>query len=552
MKEKSHPLEKAQPEFKNSKVENYLKKLKKFSKSFLQRGTGLVGILFLFIVITVGISGNRIKNPPSSLYSGKQAQPKAPLWASIWGQKPVHDQRLVSHKFESTSSCTAVKNFKIKRKVNTGEHFIDAQCGIQKHHLSFNFSGVYRNQNYNSTKSIASALIVASSSFQWEYDIPPNGYDFLFKYRTLVSSINKSRQSNSYDWSFTPYIKSRRVNNMKLFLEDVSGINIPKGIHKKSYGIQLSSPVPKMNSTHWETWKGSLSRRIWVKIFETCSKLEINYVANFKWKKPSSKPHFQPKISIQLDNIELIAKGYYGGIFGTSPTGHNLYGLIAVGVKNSLLLGGVTSLVMLSLGVTLGLVSGFYRGKIDEVTMRIADILLSVPNLPIMMVMTMVFSRGGISRIWGIVIVVAFMSWARTARFIRSQVLVEREKPYIETAKASGVPSFHIIFKHLLPNIIGVLLYQIIISLQRVIFITAGLSFLGLGPANWLSLGKIMQNSIVIQKKDIQAFHFWLDSFFPGWWFAFFPGFILVLLLLGLLLIGMAFQDIYQFSSYDY
>lgn len=552
MNKESHPLEEEQTEYRSANVKPSIDKLIEFSKTFLQKKTGLIGILLIFIVITIGITGNIIKDPPSTLYAGKTHYPKAPVWANIWSEKPVSDQKLISHTFEKSSSLNDERTFKIKRKVITDRNIIDAGYSVENNHLIFNFSGVTQTNTDSSTKSSPHALIVASSSFQWDYDNPPNDYNFNFNYKTLIRSRNKENISNNFTWSFTTYIKSKKVNDMKLFLNNVANLEIPNEIYSQEYGIQLTSSLPKSNTTIWRQKEAFLPPRIWTEVFESFSDFEINYVANFKWKEPVGKHQSHPNLSIHLDNIELIAKGYFGGIFGTSPTGHDLYGLIAVGVKNSLLLGAFTSSIMIFLGFTLGLISGFYRGKIDEITMRIADILLSIPNLPIMIVITMLFSRGGVGKIWGIVIVVAFMSWARPARFIRSQVLTEREKPYVETAKASGVPSLHIVFKHLFPNIIGVILYQVIISLQRVVLIIAGLSFLGLGPANWLSLGKIIQNSLVLLQEDITAFRLWFDSFFPGWWYVFFPGFILVVFLLGLLFAGITFQDMYQFSSRDY
>jgi peptide/nickel transport system permease protein len=190
-----------------------------------------------------------------------------------------------------------------------------------------------------------------------------------------------------------------------------------------------------------------------------------------------------------------------------------LYGLIW-GSRTAFLLGfsivGVTFLV----GLSVGLVAGYFGGWIDDLLMRLTEIVFSLPSLVLMIVLVTIFGSGLVN----VAISIMLVGWAGYARLIRGEVLRVRDLEYVESARALGASDLRIILRHVLPNSLTTLAVQVALDFGSVVLIAAGLSFIGLGaPIGFADWGQLINFSqaYIIGPPDAPL-RYWFVSFFPG------------------------------------
>jgi len=255
------------------------------------------------------------------------------------------------------------------------------------------------------------------------------------------------------------------------------------------------------------------------------------------------RPVFGDKINISwyIDNMVIEIQDKYYGLMGTDKNGRDIFAMIVDGLKISLLVGFIATFANIAIGVTLGLVSGYVGGKTDEVVMRFVDFFMSIPGLPLLMVLSFVFYSMNVDPLIAIIVVLSIFGWAGMARTVRSQVLALRANIYVEAARASGASSFYIIRKHILPGVWPLVLMYLMTGVVGNILAEAGLSFLGILRPNWNSLGKMIQEAAGISAATgggagglgMKAIH-WV----------FFPGFILMLIGYAFYAIGDAYDEL--------
>ena len=197
---------------------------------------------------------------------------------------------------------------------------------------------------------------------------------------------------------------------------------------------------------------------------------------------------------------------------GTDGAGRDVLSAIIFGLRTSLIVAISSALIALTVGVIIGLISGFYGGKVDAFLMRIVDIQLSFPAILVALVLLALLGKG----IDKVIIALAIVQWAIYARTVRAAAIVERNKEYIQAASCLGLSNFLIIWRHLLPNSISPLIVLATLQTAHSISIEATLSFLGVGvPITEPSLGSLISN----------GFDFILSG---AYWITFFPGLMLL------------------------
>jgi peptide/nickel transport system permease protein len=176
----------------------------------------------------------------------------------------------------------------------------------------------------------------------------------------------------------------------------------------------------------------------------------------------------------QVEANQLTEKTF---LLGSDKYGRDILSRIIVGVRVSLSVGLVAVVISLFIGILLGAVAGYFRGWTDDVVMWLINVVWSVPSLLLVFALTIAIGKG----FWQIFIAVGLTLWVSVARLIRGQVMSVREMQYIEAARALGYSHMRIIFRHILPNILGPVLVIAANNFAAAIIIEAGLSFLGIG-----------------------------------------------------------------------
>jgi peptide/nickel transport system permease protein len=214
-------------------------------------------------------------------------------------------------------------------------------------------------------------------------------------------------------------------------------------------------------------------------------------------------------------------------LFGTTLMAQDLLSQIIWGTRRTLVIGLSAAFGAAFIGTNIGLIAGYYGGKVDLFLMRLTDIAYGLPFLPFAMVAVLILGRGDMV----LVLVISSILWRTTSRVIRSQVLTLKERPFISAAKTMGASSGRIIYRHIMPNVIPLsFLYSLIIA-GDAILIEASLSFLGLGNPNTISWGQILFYCFSSQRMRI------------AWWWGLFPGLCIVLLVLSAFFIGRSYEE---------
>ena len=237
---------------------------------------------------------------------------------------------------------------------------------------------------------------------------------------------------------------------------------------------------------------------------------------------PAIAPHPYDKFAVgpALDSPSLDHP------FGTDEFGRDVFSRVLYGGRISLRVGALVVIVAGSIGVTVGLISGFYGGWIDEVAMRVTDIFLAFPDLVMALVVATALGTGIESAIIGIAIV----RWTSYARLMRSSVLAQKGKDYMLAGRALGVHPTRLIWRHILPNSYSPVLVQATLDFGLAILLAAGLSFIGAGAQPPLpEWGALVSGG----RQYVQA----------AWWIPIFPGFAIFGAVLAFNLLGDALRD---------
>ncbi len=214
-------------------------------------------------------------------------------------------------------------------------------------------------------------------------------------------------------------------------------------------------------------------------------------------------------------------------ILGTDNLGRDILSRIIYGTEISLLVGVFSVVVAGILGMGAGLMSGYYGGWVDTVTMRLVDAFLSIPNILFILVILAVLNPG----IMTLIFAIGVTNWVIYARLIRGEVLSVKEREYVKAAKSIGTKNVTIIRKHILPNVFSTFIVISTLSVATTIILEASLSFLGMGvqPPN-VSWGSMLSDG-----RDYLA---------TNWWLATFPGLAITITVLGIIFLGDWLRDV--------
>jgi len=236
--------------------------------------------------------------------------------------------------------------------------------------------------------------------------------------------------------------------------------------------------------------------------------------------------------AVLLGDVNLVLFGNSFGLLGTDNVARDLFTQLISGTRVSFVIGIVSAVVSVVAGLIVGLVAGYIGGATDEVLMRLTDLLLVIPGLPLTIVLIFVLGQS----LFNIIIVVGFLGWMGFARTVRSAILSLKERAFIEAVKSAGGGRFYIIRKHLVPNVFPLVYITLAMAVPGAIVTEAALSWLGLGPLDVMSWGRILYQYELSGKIATGAF--------TTWFWTIPPGLCIALLSLSFILIGYALDEI--------
>jgi peptide/nickel transport system permease protein len=230
--------------------------------------------------------------------------------------------------------------------------------------------------------------------------------------------------------------------------------------------------------------------------------------------------------SRQPPGSDMMAGGTF--VLGSDGMGRDMWSAILYGLRVSLMVGLASGVVALTIGASLGITAAYVGGRFEQILMRVVDLQLGFPAILVALILIAALGKGVDKVIFALIAV----QWAYYARTARSAALVERNKEYMEAARGLGLPSWRVVFKHLLPNTLPPLIVVGTVQVAHAIALEATLSFLGLGlPTTEPSLGLLISN----------GYEFLLSG---KYWISMYPGIALLITILAINLVGDQMRDV--------
>jgi len=244
---------------------------------------------------------------------------------------------------------------------------------------------------------------------------------------------------------------------------------------------------------------------------------------------PLIATHNPTYIRLERDQIKLPPAATH--FFGTDNLGRDIWSRMLFGARISLLVGFLTMLITMTIGVAYGAVSGYYGGKLDFLMMRFVDILLSLPTI----FLVIIFAAFSKPNFLGIAVIIGMTSWMRVARLVRGQFLSLKEAEFVTAARALGYSNSRIIFVHMLPNVRALMIVNATLLVAQAVLLESALSFLGFGVQppqfSWGSMLSASQQIVFLSEAP---------------WAAFFPGFAIFITVLCFNFFGDGLRDAFD------
>jgi len=501
-------------------------------KEVMSRKMGLIAIGILIFMGTLGVIGPEISPYPGDPYKKIHGIYSAPEWMKYFDKDYFPDTNVLESHFEN-----GLNGWRIFTAVS-GNTSVEVPYSISLLHNTVNGSETPGSleikiiDNHTTPTGVDKFDIVLERPYMWNYTKPPHFASVDFYAALLLKNYSIEEifgvDIGKIKVTINIYLAVARADmNVSSFFEWLISQGIEPGPDEYTpYGLRLDFGIVlntiwgdvKHLETGMRNWKDMLFKK------------DVPYVFRIVFAFSFIRPQKTGEISILLDDFVIKCLSYYFGVLGTTYTGADLFSLILHGIRVSLIIGLTASFAGAAIGITFGLFSGYYGGKIDEIIQRIIDFMYIIPYFPLLLVLLAIFGAS----LRTILLTFIIFGWVGTAKLVRGQVLVEKAKPYVEAAKVEGAHDILILFKHILPNVLPIVFVNLTVSVSGYILSEAGLSFLGYPPAK-NSLGKILFDAFS---------HFAITV--GAWWAIFFPGLIIGLLSVGFIYLGNTLDEIFN------
>jgi len=364
--------------------------------------------------------------------------------------------------------------------------------------------------------------------FDWPYEGPPGGFTGTLSILTPTATA----QEPVY---VTLHI--RRLGSDARAWDLTSNANVGAGAPNPSW-----SNFPFVSNQGWQKPSSIDSNDVTLQslvgvsnldasgvIFSSKNQYAYGVTVTFTSASASTAP-----LTVYLDDVNLKLVGTSWGLLGTDTYGYDIWSQLLYGTRVSLEVGLLSAFIGITVGLGVGLMAGYLGKIVDEVLMRFTDMLLVIPGLPLLIVLVAVLGNQiGSSRLVVLILVIGFLGWMGFARVVRAQVLSLKERPFVEAAKAAGAGPGHIVGRHVVPNIVGLIYVNLALAVPGAILAEAALSFLGLGDLTVASWGRMLNQ---VEENSAQAV----------WWWVVPPGLSIALVSLAFVLIGFSLDTLFN------
>jgi ABC-type dipeptide/oligopeptide/nickel transport system permease subunit len=233
-----------------------------------------------------------------------------------------------------------------------------------------------------------------------------------------------------------------------------------------------------------------------------------------------------------LDLEHILQGPTHGHWFGTDALGRDQFTRVVWGIRTSMEVGVFVALLSTAVGLVIGAVAGYYGGWLDNLLMRLTDLVLTLPLLAVLLTASALLGQGSQ---WRVSLILVFFFWTGIARVVRGIFLSLREKEYVEAAKASGAGDARLMFRHILPNTLGPIVVNATLAVGTAILVEAALSFLGFGiKPPTPSLGVLISDAQQSPQTPTGG---------TTWWLTIFPGLTIVAIVLCVNFLGDGLRD---------
>ena len=462
----------------------YRLKIEGFLEGFRRNRLGVLGIILLLVYIIAGLFA-----PWLSPYDPQQSQLLAdayamPGWMKIFPQ---------FSDYPNTINVTA--NWVVQQKTDS---------------MAVEW-GKTVNMVFNTTDTSETAEMIMNATFNYPYSVPPQR--FVVTYDLLIGNITNT-------WYYAEMvIVNQAGNSTRIWILPFTDATTEVSPIRDSSDAWL---VKELGYSDPKAVNVARSH-----VFTAPVKGTYTLAFHLYFRPDEGAPF--ASATATLGNAQVWIPGLVHGILGTDFLGTDVFSQLIHGAKISLAIGLLAAGLETSIGILIGVISGYTGGLVDEALMRIVDILLCLPVLPLLLTLVFVFGKN----VFYIVILIGVFGWQGLARTIRSQVLVLRESSFVESAVASGAGKYYIMIRHIVPNIFPIAISSLVLSVPAAILTEAGLSFLGFGDPRTPTWGKMLN----------QAFGFGAFEKL-AWWVAIPPGLAITFLSLAFVFMGYAIDEI--------